>query len=466
MYRFRNIKSLLGEYEELENQEIYFSELDSLNDPMEGIREYYWQGDIIVWKNFFKHYMYSLTHVFLMSKLLSELNNSQIPIWDREKYYSEKYEKIINMVYEHVFNSKYINFCLNFLSKESKETSQEEIYVYLKILHYFTLEAIFEVHMELGLSSQSINPFTSIIKSDLITDLKEIMEKFDKNPNRYNDYIQVYKEALNDSELADADRVEKNQNSQKAKFIYVEFTERYLKKITELTYPKCYVACFMDNCTNSAVWGHYGDSHKGVCLKFRTHDVDVPKIELETIIGYSDLKKIYNYRPFEFNKMNYSNQIQRINFFSHLGYLKHNVLLKQWYTDSEGNISNCANHLNDDVVEYWQKEYWHSYQVPFLNKSIDWQYEKEYRLLLFSVLDSYTEVQDRKLKYKFEDLEAIIFGMKTSREDRIKIINIIKEKSKQENRENFDFYEAISSKGEITIKKLRIQPWFEVPPFQ
>ncbi|WP_329767505.1 hypothetical protein [Bacillus nitratireducens] len=155
--------------------------------------------------------------------------------------------------------------------------------------------------------------------------------------------------------------------------------------------------------------------------------------------------------------MNYSNQIQRINFFSHLGYLKHNVLLRQWYTDSEGNISNFANQLNDEVIKDWQKEYWHNYQAPFLNKSIDWQYEKEYRLLLFSALDIYTEVHDRKLKYKFEDLEAIIFGMKTSREDRIKIIKIIKEKCKQENRNNFDFYEAISSKGEITIKKLRIK---------
>ncbi|WP_329767504.1 hypothetical protein [Bacillus nitratireducens] len=281
MYRFRNIKSLLGEYKELENQEIYFSDLDSLNDPMEGIREYYWKGDIIVWKNFFKHYMYSLTHVFLMSKLLSELNNSHIPIWDREQYYSEKYKKIINMVYERVFNSEYINFCLNFLSKQSKETSQDELYVYLKILHYFTLEAILEVNMELGLSSQSINPFTSMIRSDLITDLKDTMEQFNKKPNLYNDYIQVYKAVLNDSELEAAYNVEENQNSQKTKFIYVEFTERYLKKITELTYPKCYVSCFMDNCTNSAVWGHYGDSHKGVCLKFRTHDADVPTIELK-----------------------------------------------------------------------------------------------------------------------------------------------------------------------------------------
>jgi len=34
LYRLRS--SVLGEHQELENQEIYFPSLESLNDPMEG----------------------------------------------------------------------------------------------------------------------------------------------------------------------------------------------------------------------------------------------------------------------------------------------------------------------------------------------------------------------------------------------------------------------------------------------
>jgi hypothetical protein len=35
-YRYRPIKAVLDEFHELENQEIYFSTTDELNDPMEG----------------------------------------------------------------------------------------------------------------------------------------------------------------------------------------------------------------------------------------------------------------------------------------------------------------------------------------------------------------------------------------------------------------------------------------------
>lgn len=37
LYRFRSAKSFL-ERKELENQEIYFSSLDQLNDPLEGFK--------------------------------------------------------------------------------------------------------------------------------------------------------------------------------------------------------------------------------------------------------------------------------------------------------------------------------------------------------------------------------------------------------------------------------------------
>ncbi|WP_237522512.1 hypothetical protein, partial [Bacillus cereus] len=63
MYRFRSIQSLLGQYKELENQEIYFANVESLNDPLEGKREYFWSGDNIVWTNLYKQYINCLVHV-------------------------------------------------------------------------------------------------------------------------------------------------------------------------------------------------------------------------------------------------------------------------------------------------------------------------------------------------------------------------------------------------------------------
>ena len=61
VYRFRSMKYLLvDKYQELKKQEIYFASPEQLNDPMEGLRDIFWRGDKIVWKNFFKHYVFCL----------------------------------------------------------------------------------------------------------------------------------------------------------------------------------------------------------------------------------------------------------------------------------------------------------------------------------------------------------------------------------------------------------------------
>ena len=63
LYRYRSVKQLLGEFQELEKQEIYFCPPRDLNDPMEGFMDLYWSGDEIVWRNLLKHYILCLLHI-------------------------------------------------------------------------------------------------------------------------------------------------------------------------------------------------------------------------------------------------------------------------------------------------------------------------------------------------------------------------------------------------------------------
>jgi len=44
----------------LKNQEIYFSPPEQLNDPVEGFKDIFWQGDGIVWTNLLRHYLLCL----------------------------------------------------------------------------------------------------------------------------------------------------------------------------------------------------------------------------------------------------------------------------------------------------------------------------------------------------------------------------------------------------------------------
>src|ERR1700674_4698245 len=60
LYRFRPGDVILDKYEELANQEIYFSPPEELNDPMKGYKDVFWSGDHILWRNLFRHYLLCL----------------------------------------------------------------------------------------------------------------------------------------------------------------------------------------------------------------------------------------------------------------------------------------------------------------------------------------------------------------------------------------------------------------------
>jgi hypothetical protein len=47
LFRFRSIHALVDGHHELENQEIYFTPPEQLNDPLEGFKDIFWQGDAI-----------------------------------------------------------------------------------------------------------------------------------------------------------------------------------------------------------------------------------------------------------------------------------------------------------------------------------------------------------------------------------------------------------------------------------
>jgi len=86
----------------------------------------------------------------------------------------------------------------------------------------------------------------------------------------------------------------------------------------------------------------------------------------------------------------------------------------------------------------------------------DWENEREQRLTFSDDFNSFNKLENRKLKYKFEDLEAIIFGMKISMDDKAKIIEIIESKCKANNRTDFKFYQAYysASAGSMQIMEL------------
>src|ERR1039458_5362 len=60
IYRFRSMRAALDQHEELERQEIHLASPKTLNDPMEGYKDVFWQGDPILWRNLLRHYLLCL----------------------------------------------------------------------------------------------------------------------------------------------------------------------------------------------------------------------------------------------------------------------------------------------------------------------------------------------------------------------------------------------------------------------
>jgi len=71
-FRFRSIRNLLDGFHELENQEIYFSPPRDLNDPVEGFKDLFWQGDAIVWVNLLRHYLLCLMQAMSITIIAGE----------------------------------------------------------------------------------------------------------------------------------------------------------------------------------------------------------------------------------------------------------------------------------------------------------------------------------------------------------------------------------------------------------
>jgi hypothetical protein len=240
-------------------------------------------------------------------------------------------------------------------------------------------------------------------------------------------------------------------------FIISEFPEKFLSKLESDIYPKWYSTSFIYDLSNSAIWGHYGDNHKGVCLMFRTlKNGEKMSINLNTEHGYSSSSgPIVSMQPHSFNKIKYTNKHIEIDFFRSIGRMTRHELNSIWYSDSEGRISNCGEHLNNNEDE-WRKKYWQNFYDSITTKLNEWNYEQEYRLIIHGDLIDYSEKEKRKLKYDFNDIEGIIFGIKTPTSDKIKIIKIIESKCERNNRKEFDFYQAYYSKDSGKIESFKL----------
>jgi hypothetical protein len=470
MYRFRSIDNLIGKYQELENQEIYFATPEQLNDPMEGFRDIFWQGDHIVWKNFLKHYLMCLeyvTQITIFDEDKKIVDSSYIPVFDTEsKLMTGKYKQIFNNTKVRFFSDECICELPNLLAGRKFPIRRNELLLYLKLIHPCAVNIILSILESYGFINR-INKFElkGLKKDTFLNFFNSVDKAEDTTLKKYNKDLESVFEVDNTilmqiRLMLQYNNKDKNMYTNQV-FLMNEFPEAYLSRIEDIVYPRWYVTCFMSRCDNSSVWGHYGNNHKGVCLKFKVKEQNgLKSIRLKKTVGYSFskgklIKEVEEYVDQPLKKVNYIDRFVEIDFFRSLGNLPVPQINSQWYEGENGEFSECKKDMNDSMGN-WRKSYWKKFEDSISTKSRDWKYENEYRLIINNSFFNYGNKDNRKLKYDFNDLDGIIFGIKTSSTDKLKIIEIIEKKCRLYGRNNFNFYQARYCKENGRIEPIKL----------
>ena len=484
LYRFRSIKYLFGEYNELENQTIYFASSEELNDPLEGFRKIYWQGDQIVWRNFFNQYIHCLLRSTIHQKLCGDSITRDefelfIPVEERRDSFPTEtsqspptnFNDLISDIYKRIFEKYELDNFIIELGKIHRKVRTDEVLLYLQVMHSVIWPEVYDSLAEHGFEQESQNqldeiehkpPFDSLVKLIQVNDYVEVSEKMFEIAN------QVLTDLFLRSRLAVRSKFQKTteeyQDYLRAEPLLIDYPNSFLKQLVDrIVYPRWYAACFTRECNNSSIWGHYADGHKGVCFIFEANESvegTESTITLNQLSGSSN--KGEDWRdipmPIPIHDINYAAEAGEIDFFRSIGWLPEPTLVKFWYSDEEGNFSECGSHLRNNNVDAWKTDYWKVFLRDISVKTRDWKYEKESRMILtdcpFDLSDKYL----RTLRYNFNSLKGIIFGISTSNTDKFNIIEIIKIKCQENNRRDFEFFQAYHdhATGSIQNRKLHL----------
>ncbi|MGE8166656.1 DUF2971 domain-containing protein [Pseudomonas putida] len=453
-YRFRSSERLLGRAAtkdkearpgELDELTIYFASPLELNDPLEGHRETFFEGDIIVWKNLLKHYSLILFSSAIKVYIQGEDGEIQY-INLRPESYAPETANIALKVASQVLADTVLMEYAEAIAHTKRRVSRAELTVHLMTVHSRILTHVLK-ELSGHFPIDDLQRYLTVEKS--FTDFIAL-RALDIKAEGSNPDISTYREikskikqqALRGNALRDTVL------SKGAMRIYLNFPEEYAQQIDYLIYPHWYVACFMESCENPAIWGSYGDNHKGICLIYETDRARGADTLRFKRLPHDYIRALNYGKPNDqwfldmecqlpLIKVRYDSSYTSTNFFTSLLNENKEWALSYWYSDGD-KISPCSAWLDGDIQESF-RSYRKKYEQSVATKTAHWENETERRIIITGFPFDQTE---RVASYNFYDLKGLIFGINTSDEVKVQIIRKIAEHCKIHRRSDFRFYQA------------------------
>ena len=471
-HRFRSIDALLDGRHELENQEIFFASPAQLNDPREGVRDVFWHGDRVVWKNLHRHYLKCLTRliqIWCAGGGQHEVGWQHVPLFDPILPSAATAEFVdLDARIEAAFFTDEAEAYVSALAERNVPVSREELRSHIQGLNSFAIATIFACHEASGIkilqpgatpNTETMQLFSRCFETSM--KMIKIAESAANTPEHLSALGAMFQEAnslRSQMNFIDIYNNELDVSMPGKSFVFVDFPKSYADKVDSILHPTWYAACFMANSEDAALWAYYGDQHRGVCLIFEAEgNEDHPALSLHRLSGVDPDGPRMGIKAHEFLPIRYSNDGVRVDFFRSFGILPVPTLNRNWYFDPVDGWSSCSREMHDDA-DAWRGRYWKTFELAATAKLADWQREGEHRLLLHSSLIDFSDASTRKLRYNFRSLVGIVFGDKTPAADRMKICKIVEAKCRASGRSDFKFYEAAFSAatGKIVHRELSL----------
>jgi hypothetical protein len=444
---------LLGEFAELERQEIFFSLPDHLNDPLEGFKNVVWSGPAILWRNLLNHYLLCLVEAASLAMLQGDAFEPErltnLVKKTDEDLPEAPIRAILAQVRREFFAHEAIAYFVDQAAKLELKLNQDGLRAYLRSLQPMALDALFRTFAAHGLPLVSPTFDMEDIPTDLTKNLRKMLPAHAQAQVNGTADVILKSGEMAVLQLNLIQDVSKPAAPERANWLFLtrDFPRFYVDALPKLLFPDWATACFVTDPEDPAMWGVYGDGHRGACLIFRpTNDAGgKPTLTLDWTVGLSrgvdEPLPIHQTMSLPFTPVRYANDYPEIDFFTTLGVLVRSKLRDFWYRAEDGTVSPYGDAILSESAE-WRSAYWARHGLTTTTKLPQWEREHENRLVLTTNFVAHGDAGTRKLRYRFSDLSGIAFGMKMPHTEKLEIMRIIERKAVAEGRQDFDFFQA------------------------
>lgn len=460
LYHYRSIETAL---KELENGTFRFSSREEVNDPIEGYLRVYWRGDKAAWEGLFRNYICSLMNAIVAYRIGADndILHHRTLISDLNWFYEKPIGRIFKDMSRVFLQEDCVQDIASYYGDNTLFVYEKELKFILSLIHIRAYELCLKYAGENNILSKDeaerimpphikeiSSPF-QILKERPIdnTGREQLFTIFGVVFEDSREY-QYARHAIKDGlvlygEKTDTDLQKKDHRNEQDLMhrdwlsISVDFYKAYINQLKEMVYPEGFFVCFSAEKDNSSMWGNYADGHKGVCLVYET-DYRRSK-ESKNALLPQPRKVVYGGEPLERN------------FFETFGRLTR-PQIELWLTGKDG-ISRCMSSFSDE--ETWRNNYWAVFNQIYLRKTKEWQHENEYRMVIDNSFYNYLTPESRMLPYDYRMLKGVVFGIRTSENDKKRVLEALI--TKKDKLHDFVFYQSeFDSKRQTIVVREKV----------